>query len=321
MTAQDLYDNTATSYSNGNHPITWSGPSNSPAPASRAPTLPTSTVSFSGGVSTTSLSATLYDAGSNTLTATDNSSKTGSATITVAPTSPNQLVYTTQPPATGTAGSALTNFKVAIEDTYNNVETTGNTGATDTVTLSLATKPTGGAFNSGSGTYTNVAASNGTATFSGVFMDVAGSYTITATDTQTGDTGLTTATSNPPTVIAPAAAASYTLSNVPTSVTAGNSFSPTITVKDAYGNVATNYTGTVHFTTTDSQAVLPGNYTFTSGDNGVHAFTNGVTFKTRRGQTFTATDTGNSSVTVTSNSVTVNPAARRATRSAMFRPR
>ena len=46
--------------------------------------------------------------------------------------------------------------------------------------------------------------------------------------------------------------------------------------------MATNYTGTVHFTSTDSQAGLPGNYTFTSGDNGVHTFTNGITFKTAR---------------------------------------
>ena len=307
LTAQDVYDNTATSYANGNHAITWSGPSNSPAPASHAPALPTSTVSFNGGVSTTSLSATLYDAGSNTLTATDSSSKTGSATIAVVPTSPNQLVYTTQPPATGTAGSALTNFKVAVEDTYNNIETTGNTGAGDTITLSVASGP--GSFNSTSLTYTNVAASNGTATFSGIYLDTAGSYTFKASDTQSGDTGLATATSSPATTIAPAAAASYTLSNVPTSVTAGSSFVPTITVKDAYGNVATNYTGTVHFTSTDSQASLPANYTFTSGDNGVRTFTNGVTFKTAPSQTFTATDTVNSGVTVTSSSVTVNPAA------------
>ena len=65
LTAQDLYDNTATSYANGNHTITWSGPANSPAPASQAPTLPTSTVGFTSGVSTTALSATLYHAGSD----------------------------------------------------------------------------------------------------------------------------------------------------------------------------------------------------------------------------------------------------------------
>ena len=106
-------------------------------------------------------------------------------------------------------------------------------------------------------------------------------------------------------------------------MTAGNSFSPTITVKDAYGNVATNYTGTVHFTSTDSQAGLPGNYTFTSGgdDNGVHTFTNGVTFKTAGSQTFTATDTLTSSITARAIRSRSIPRRRPATRSAMFRPR
>ena len=80
--------------------------------------------------------------------------------------------------------------------------TTGNTGSTDTITLSLATKPTGGAFSSGSTTYTNVAAVNGTATFSPVALNnTAGSYTFTATDTQSGDTGVTSVTSTPATVI------------------------------------------------------------------------------------------------------------------------
>ncbi len=60
---------------------------------------------------------------------------------------------------------------------------TSGTGSTDTITLSLATKPTGGAFNSATNTYTNVAAVNGTATFAGVVFNTAGSYTITATDT------------------------------------------------------------------------------------------------------------------------------------------
>src|SRR5581483_6733315 len=83
LTAQDLYNNTATSYAAGSHAITWSGPLNSPGPTNTAPLLPSSPVSFTNGVSTTALSATLYKAGPNTLTATDTGSKTGSATITV----------------------------------------------------------------------------------------------------------------------------------------------------------------------------------------------------------------------------------------------
>ena len=50
-------------------------------------------------------------------------------------------------------------------------------------------------------------------------------------------------------------------------------FAPPSRVKDAFGNTATGYTGTVHFTSTDGQAVLPADYTFTAGDAGIHTFT------------------------------------------------
>ena len=36
-----------------------------------------------------------------------------------------------------------------------------------------------------------------------------------------------------------------------------SSFTTTLTAKDAFGNTATGYNGTVHFTSTDGQAVLP----------------------------------------------------------------
>ena len=78
----------------------------------------------------------------------------------------------------------------------------------------------------------------------------------------------------------------------------------TVTALDAYGNVATGYTGTVKFTSSDSQASLPGNYTFTPDDAGTHVFF--ATLKTGGTQSITATDaatatvTGNDSLTVTS---------------------
>jgi hypothetical protein len=57
-------------------------------------------------------------------------------------------------------------------------------------------------------------------------------------------------------------------------------FSLTVTVKDAYGNVVTGYSGTIHFSSTDSQAKLPANYTFPAADKGVHAFTGLILRKT-----------------------------------------
>ena len=44
-----------------------------------------------------------------------------------------------------------------------------------------------------------------------------------------------------------------------------------MTAQDPYGNTASGYTGTVHFTSSDGAATLPGNYTFVVGDAGVHS--------------------------------------------------
>src|SRR5260370_39150071 len=90
------------------------------------------------------------------------------------------------------------------------------------------------------------------------------------------------------------------------SSTAGAVLTVTVTAKDAYGNVATGYTGTVHFTSTDLQAVLPANYTFVAGDNGVHTFN--VTLKPAGSGTVTAPDTVTSTITGTSSAGNGAPA-------------
>jgi streptogramin lyase len=96
-----------------------------------------------------------------------------------------------------------------------------------------------------------------------------------------------------------------------TSTTAGTPFSVTITALDPVGRTVTDYTGTVHFTSSDLQATLPDTYTFTAGDNGTHTFSNGVTLVTPGSQTVTATDTannitGSATVTVTASTTTVD---------------
>src|SRR5207244_2428764 len=69
------------------------------------------------------------------------------------------------------------------------------------------------------------------------------------------------------------------------------------------------YTGTVHFTKTDSGAgsSVPSDYTFIAGaggDNGAHTFS--ATLTTFGNQTITATDTGNASINGTSGTISVN---------------
>ena len=84
----------------------------------------------------------------------------------------------------------------------------------------------------------------------------------------------------------------------------------TLTAKDTFGNNATGYTGTAHFTKSDTgvSSIVPADYAFTAADKGLHAFTSGVTFVTAGSQTVTATDTTSSSITGNA-IVAVSPAA------------
>jgi hypothetical protein len=81
----------------------------------------------------------------------------------------------------------------------------------------------------------------------------------------------------------------------PTGATVGSPVSVTVTAYNASGTVATGYTGTVHFSSTDGAATLPSNYTFQASDSGMHTFL--VTGAAVGPQILTVTDTGNSSIT------------------------
>src|SRR5207302_6633745 len=80
------------------------------------------------------------------------------------------------------------------------------------------------------------------------------------------------------------------------------------------GATTTTFTGTMHFTSSDAQAVLPADYTYTGSgtgkDNGVHVFP--VTLKTTTSNasvTAAQTPTQSPPVTGTLSAITVNPAA------------
>ena len=90
----------------------------------------------------------------------------------------------------------------------------------------------------------------------------------------------------------------------PTLITAGTANNVTVTAKDAFGNTATGYLGTVHFTSSDASAVLPANYTFAVGDAGIHVFS--VTLKTAGTRSITATDTVTGTITGTQSGIVVN---------------
>src|SRR5207244_11822845 len=95
------------------------------------------------------------------------------------------------------------------------------------------------------------------------------------------------------------AAVTFFLTAIPTAPT-NQSFPVTVTLKDRYGNVATGYTGRVHFSTSDISplVVLPADYTFAAADAGTKTFS--VTLMTPPSQTLTVADTANASLTARS---------------------
>jgi Galactose oxidase, central domain len=92
----------------------------------------------------------------------------------------------------------------------------------------------------------------------------------------------------------------------PASVNAGTAFNLTVTALDASNNVVTGYSGTVHFTSTDAQAMLPANSALTNG-----AATLSATLKSAGGQTITGTDTAAPSITGTSSAIKIPAATSR----------
>jgi uncharacterized repeat protein (TIGR03803 family) len=230
-------------------------------------------------------SATLKTGGNQSITVADaaNVSVVGSDTgITVNPAAAASLILSSVPSST-TAGSAF-NVILTAQDAYGNVAT-GYTGTVHFTSSEVkAVLPANDTFASGDA---------GSHTFS-ITLKKAGTQSTTATDTATSSLAATASGI----VVQPAAASKFVLSAL-SSVTHGVAFSVMLTVEDAYGNVVTGYTGTVHFTSSDGTATLPGNYTFTAADGGVHTFTTKTTLRKRGKQTLTVTDTLNSGLTAT----------------------
>ena len=85
--------------------------------------------------------------------------------------------------------------------------------------------------------------------------------------------------------------------SIPSNVGSGDAVSATLTAYDSNFNVATGYTGTVHFTSTDGSATLPSDYTFTAGDNGTHTFPSQFVLQTPGSHVVTVTDVANATIT------------------------
>lgn len=80
------------------------------------------------------------------------------------------------------------------------------------------------------------------------------------------------------------------ISDLPAQARANETVSFVITATDVNGNTVTNYTGTVYFATTDSEATIPQKYTFIPEDLGSHEFELAIRFQTKGTQTVNVTD-------------------------------
>src|SRR5213594_1942531 len=234
-----------------------------------------------------SFSVTLIGAGSQTVTVADaaNSLST-TVTVIVRAASAERLALTTT--AAPTAGQAFS-FSETAQDPFGNTDPAyaGRVRFTSSDTSAGVVLPA------------DATLTNGQGTFSATLVR-AGSPTITGTDTVTASlTGSMTIT------VRAASATSISL-GVPAEVIKGTAFTVTVTLKDQFGNVATGYTGTVHFGASapiSPLEVLPPDYTFTSNDAGSRAFS--VTLWAPSRQTISVMDTANSSLTDTSPTITV----------------
>ena len=294
VTALDQFGNTATGYLGTVHFTTSDSGASASVPVNYTFVAGDSGVhTFTGGVK-------LVTVGTQTVTATDtvSGSITGtSGNIVVSPAAATHFTVTA--PGTATAGVAISSTVTAL-DQFNNTAT-GYTG-----TIHFTTSDSG-ASTALPANYTFVSGDSGVHTFANaVTLVTSGTQTVTATDTVSGTINGTTAN-----ITVSAAAASQLIVTAPGTATAGVAINTSVTAKDQYGNTAVSYTGTVHFTKTDSAVLsaVPANYTFVSGDNGVHIFTNGVTLVTAGNQTVTATDTVTGSINGTSGTIAVGAAA------------
>jgi subtilisin family serine protease len=188
------------------------------------------------------------------------------------------------PPQNVTAGSRLTVYSI-VRDQYNNFisNSEGN--------WSLENK------NRNVNDSDLVASSdNQSAVFTGNLVGTA-NIQVLSPGLESTNSGLLTVVYGP--------VARLSVSGFPNPVIAGTQNEFSVTAQDARGNTVTSYTGTVHFSSNDSQATPLLNHAFIGGDTGTQVFQ--ATLKTAGTRSISATDNLNPGITGTQGDITVNP--------------
>jgi len=115
--------------------------------------------------------------------------------------------------------------------------------------------------------------------------------------------------SDPVTIrVRPGPAAVLQVTGLPDTLVGGTPATVTVTAIDAFGNVATGYTGTVHFASSDTAATLPANFAYPAAAAGAHTFADGVTLRTPGSQSVTAGDLATPAISGGQSGITVVPA-------------
>lgn len=195
-----------------------------------------------------------------------------------------QKLSVTGYPSPTTAGVSH-NFTVTALDTYGNTVTDYQGTVNFTTGDGIAVLPAASSLTGGVGTFS--------ATFK-----TSGTQLLTASDTVTpsisgSQTGI---------VVEAGAAVSLTVAGYPSPTTAGVSHNFTVTALDAYGNTATGYSGSVHFSSSSPKAFLPADSTLT---NGVGTFS--ASLNSAGTHTLSANDTANPAISGSQNVVIVLP--------------
>ncbi len=277
ITARDAFGNIATSYNGVVH-----------LASSNASSTTSADAALTNGIGV--FTVTPMTLGLQTLTATDVSTSlvVGSEDINVTPGWGSRFVATS---LSATVAGQSQNTTVTVYDSFGNVSTV-YTGWV-AVTTSDARSPVSYVYFS--------AADAGIKTIP-VTLYTSGSRAVTISDYANPGVTVTQTGIN----VAPAAPASVSVTPLH-GVTAGVAQTFTVTVLDAYGNIATNYRGTLNFSSSDTLATFATAYTFTATDAGVHTFS--LTFKTSGGQSLTVTESTNPLVTSTQKDIQNTAAA------------
>ncbi len=237
VTAEDQYNNLATSF-DGNVTISLeSGPSGATLTGTTSATATNGVANVAGLILTKAtlpgISYTL-EVSSTTVNPATNLPITSTTTtaITVTPLAASQFVISSQPPSSVTAGSPF-GLTITAEDIYGNQATAFH----GSVAVSLSHNPGTGVL----GGTLIASATSGVAQFSALQLDTTGSpYTIAASN------GTLTSPPSAPITVTPATATTLIVYiPPPTTMTSGSQFGLAIAALDQYGNLATGYTGSV----------------------------------------------------------------------------